>query len=92
MNIQGRGILFKYSHCCCRCCFFFLFTHSFANPGVKKFKERREEKILFIEFDTSKRFLLVVFMPIYLAFPTSLQGRKGTFISDFREESKLQRC
>ena len=31
-------------------------------------------------------------MPLYLAFPTRLQGRKGTFISNFREKkSKLQR-
>lgn len=36
--------------------FFSFFTHSFANPGVKKFKERREEKYYLLSYDMSKRF------------------------------------
>ena len=50
MNIQGRGILINYSHLF----FFSFFTHSFANPGVKKFKERREEKYYLLNYDMSK--------------------------------------
>ena len=161
MNIQGRGILFKYSHHC-----FFLFSIIVLQILVLKNLRKEGKKILVID---EQEILLVVFSaqfssvaqscptlcdpmnaghqaslsitnsqsppkpmsiesvmpsnrlilccplllcpqsfpasgsfqmsqlfasggPFYLALLTSLQGGKGTFISDFREKkSKLQR-
>ena len=36
--------------------FFSFFTHSFANPGVKKFKERREEKYYLLSLTWARDF------------------------------------
>ena len=73
----------------------FFFPFSLIVLQILVLKNLREEgkknTIYWVWYE--QEILLVVFMPIYLAFPTRLQGRKGTFISDFREKkSKLQGC